>query len=70
LNGTAPAGGGLQLNDDVGEMSPNQEQAKAMSPVEASRSNNPEISNSAAPALVSQLISGELDHTNSSEESS
>lgn len=60
LNGTRPAGDGLQLNDDVGE-----EQAKAVSPIEGSQSNN-----SGAPALVSQLISGELDHGNSSEESS
>lgn len=70
LNGTRPAGDGLQLNDDIGEVSPTQEQSKTESYVEGSRKKNPEISNSAAPALVSQLITGELDHAGSSEESS
>jgi len=72
LNGTRPAGDGLQLTDEPGELSPKQEQTKAMSSVEGSQIKEPQISNSTAPAptFVSQLITGELDHVDSSEESS
>ncbi|XP_024401746.1 uncharacterized protein At2g24330 [Physcomitrium patens] len=66
LNGTRPVEDGLSLTDEPAETSPKLELSKAIASVDGETL---EISNPAAPALVSQLISGELDNSDSSEES-
>lgn len=60
-------GDGLSLTDEPAETSPKPEETKATSTVDGER---PDISDSAAPALISQIISGELDQSHSSNESS
>ncbi|XP_024395040.1 uncharacterized protein At2g24330 [Physcomitrium patens] len=67
LNGMRSPGDGLSLTDEPAETSPKPEETKATSTVDGER---PDISDSAAPALISQIISGELDQSHSSNESS